>query len=244
MVDSRRFDAVLFDLDGVLTDTASLHARCWKRVFDELLESRANSQGEEFLPFDMSADYRRYVDGKPRQDGIRDFLLSRGIRLPEGVPASPADFASVQGIAQLKDRCFSRLLENEGAKVYENAVAWVRHLRTAGMRTAVVSASHHCAAVLQAAGIADLFDARVDGQVRDLLGLAGKPEPDTFLEAAHRLETTPARCVVVEDALAGVRAGHAGNFGLVLAVARHGNRNELANAGADLVVEHLGVMLP
>lgn len=243
-VDRARFDAVLFDLDGVLTDTTSLHAGCWKRVFDAFLESRARDSGELVRPFDLASDYRRHVDGKPRRDGVRDFLGSRGIRLLEGSPADLVDANTVHAIARRKDACFSEALASEGVTTYQGALAWVHLLRAEGIRTAVVSASRHCAAVLRAAGISTLFDVRIDGQVRDQLGLAGKPQPDAFLEAARRLDTVPVRCVVVEDAVAGVRAGRAGKFGLVVAVARHGNREELARAGADRVVEHLGEMLP
>lgn len=243
-IDSFHFDAVMFDLDGVLTDTASLHAKCWKKVFDELLRFRAASLGGESQSFEIATDYRRYLDGKPRLEGVRDFLLARGINLPEGAPSAPADLHSIHGIAKRKDRCFSDSLEHEGVTIYEDAVACLQQVRAMGLQTAVVSASHHCAAVLLEAKLADLFDTRVDGQVRDQLNLAGKPAPDTFLEAARRLEVPPERCAVVEDAIAGVQAARAGGFGLVVAVARHGNRNELAEAGADTVIEDLTTILP
>jgi len=240
-VSRERFDAVLFDLDGVLTDTASLHARCWKRVFDEVLDHWAKQRGERFQPFDIDGDYLRYVDGKPRVDGARDFLAARGIELREGSGAGSLD--SIARIAERKDELFEEVLESEGVEAYEGSVQWLRQLRSAGLRTAVVSASHHCAAVLRAAGIAELFDARVDGDVAERLQLPGKPAPEPFLEAARALGVAVARAVVVEDAIAGVRAGRSGGFGLVVGVARHGSRAALSQAGADLVVRDLDEML-
>jgi beta-phosphoglucomutase family hydrolase len=239
-----RFDAVLFDLDGVLTDTARLHAACWKRVFDELLERLARDRGEPFRPFEIEADYGPYVDGKARLDGVRDFLASRGVRLPEGTEESPVGEDSVRGMARRKNELFGCALASEGVEVYESSLDWLRRLRSSGLRTAVVSASHHCAEILRAAGIDRLFDVRVDGQVADRLALAGKPAPDTFLEAARRLGVAPRRAVVVEDALSGVRAGRAGGFGLVIGVARRGNQQDLMAAGADVVVNDLGEMMP
>jgi beta-phosphoglucomutase family hydrolase len=239
-----RFEAALLDLDGVVTDTARLHALCWKSAFDELLERRAKARREPFRPFDPEADYLRYVDGKPRRDGVRDFLASRGIRLPEGQPDPPVEEDSVTGLARRKDDLFERRLREEGVDVYPGSVRWLRHLRSAGLRTAVVSSSHHCEEVLRAAGLETLFDARVDGFVVERLGLRGKPAPDAFCEGARRLKVAPARALVVEDALAGVAAGRAGGFGLVIGVARHGNAAELAAAGADRVVGDLAELLP
>ena len=243
-VSRERFDAVLFDLDGVLTDTASLHATCWKRVFDELLERLTKKRGETFRPFEIEIDYLRYVDGKARLDGVRDFLASRGLGVPEGSPHAAAEEDSVHGIGHRKDALFARALGSEGGEVYEGSLRWLRQLRAAGLRTAVVSASHHCAEVLRATGIDGLFDVRVDGQVADCLALAGKPAPDTFLEAARGLGVEPARAVVVEDALSGVQAGRAGGFGMVVGVARRGNQEDLIAAGADVVVSDLGEILP
>lgn len=237
-----RFDAVLFDLDGVLTDTASLHARCWKRVFDEFLERWAKQRGEPFRAFDVEGDYLRYVDGKPRVDGARDFLVARGVELRESSGAA-ADLDCLASVAEQKDALFERALESEGVRAYEGSVRWVRRLRSLGLHTAVVSASHHCAAVLRAAGIAELFDVRVDGQLAERLQLAGKPAPDSFLEAARELRVAPNRAVVVEDAIAGVRAGRAGSFGLVIGVARRGAPDALVLAGADRVVRDLEEML-
>jgi beta-phosphoglucomutase family hydrolase len=240
--DADRFDAVLFDLDGVLTDTARLHAACWKQAFDELLESLAEEKGEGFRPFDVETDYRRYVDGRSRIDGVRAFLASREIDLPEGSAGSAAAKRSIHGIARRKDELFTHALETEGPVTYGGAVHWLRRLRAAGLRTAVVSASHHCEEILRATSIQDLFDARVDGHVADRLALAGKPAPDTYLEAARRLEVEPRRAVVVEDALAGVRAGRAGGFGLVVGVSRPAGQEALSEAGADVVVSDLGEM--
>lgn len=242
-VTRERFDAVLFDLDGVLTDTASIHAACWKQVFDELLERRSKRCGKPFRPFAIETDYARYVDGKARLDGVRSFLTSRAIELAEGSESRQPVEDSVQAIGRRKDALFAGALAVGGAKVYEGSRCWLQQLLAAGLRTAVVSASHHCAEVLRAAGIEALFQARVDGQVADRLALVGKPAPDTFLEAAHRLGVAPSRAVVVEDALAGVQAGRAGGFGLVVGVARHGNRAALMSAGADVVVSGLEEML-
>jgi beta-phosphoglucomutase family hydrolase len=239
-----RFDAALLDLDGVVTDTARLHALCWKRVFDELLERRAKAAGEPFRPFDPRLDYERYVDGKARRDGVRDFLASRGIRVPEGSADAPPGEDSIAGIARRKDALFGETLDREGVEVYPGTVRWVEHLRESGLRTAIVSSSHHCEEVLRAAGLGHLFDARVDGQVADRLQLAGKPAPDVFLAAARALGVAPARALVVEDALSGVAAGRAGGFALVVGVARHGNAAELRAAGADVAVEDLAELLP
>jgi beta-phosphoglucomutase family hydrolase len=238
-----RFDAVLFDLDGVLTDTASLHARCWKQVFDELLAGWARARQEEFRPFDAGRDYRRYVDGKPRLAGVRDFLRSRGIEVAEGSPEDP-EADTVEDIARRKDALVERALQDGRVEVYPGSLRWLDALRAAGVRTAVVSSSHHCAEVLAAAGLEDRFTVRVDGNVIDDRGLSGKPAPDAFLEAARALEVAPERAVVVEDALAGVQAGRAGGFGLVVGVARHGDAEALARAGADVVVQDLGDLLP
>lgn len=244
LVTRERFDAVLFDLDGVVTDTARLHARCWKRVFDEVLERVAKARGEPFRPFDADADYARYVDGRARRDGVRDFLASRGLHLPEGPEASGGDADSVAAIAARKDALFEETLGRDGVQVYDGTVRWIEYLHAEGLRTAIVSASHHCAEILRAAGLEELFEARVDGQTADRRHLAGKPAPDVFLEGARELGVPPARAVVVEDALSGVAAGRAGHFGLVVGVARHGNAADLAAAGADVAVGDLAELLP
>jgi alpha,alpha-trehalose phosphorylase len=239
-----RFDAVLFDLDGVLTDTARLHAACWKGAFDPVLERWAKAHGGEVAPFDARDDYLAYVDGRSRLDGVRSFLSSRSISLPEQIADAAPGGDSVEGIAREKDDRFERALRKGGVEVYDGSVRWLHRVRDLGLRTAVVSASHHCQEVLAAAGIAELFDARVDGNVVDALGLAGKPAPDGFLQAARRLGVAPERAVVVEDALAGVAAGRAGAFGLVVGVARATDPERLRRAGADVVVRDLGELLP
>jgi pyruvate formate lyase activating enzyme len=252
LVTRDRFDAVLFDLDGVLTDTASLHASCWKAAFDPVLERWAEEHGEDFRPFDVAADYLRHVDGRSRLDGVRSFLAARSLVLPEragerageGAGEAGGQGDSVEGIARDKDERFERALRKDGVTVYEGSVRWLRHVHGLGLRTAVVSASHHCQEVLGAVGIEDLFDARVDGTVADELGLAGKPAPDAFLRAARLLGVSPARAVVIEDALAGVEAGRAGGFGLVVGVARGTDPQRLQRAGADVVVRDLAELLP
>jgi alpha,alpha-trehalase len=238
-----RFDAVLFDLDGVLTATARLHAACWKRMFDEYLAQRADEAGEPFRPFEIATDYKRHVDGKLRYDGVRSFLGSRGIHLPEGDPDDPPDRETVCGLGNRKNELIGELLDTDGVDTYEESIAWVRQLRRKGFVTAVVSASKNCERVLRAAGIDDLFDTRVDGIVAAQLELAGKPAPDTFLEGARRLGVEPDRAVVVEDAVSGVQAGRAGGFGLVIGVDRTGNPDALHEGGADLVVGDLDELL-
>ena len=235
----RDYDAVLFDLDGVLTRTASVHASAWKKLFDGFLEQRATQSGEPFVPFDIDADYLRYVDGKPRYDGVAAFLESRGIELPLGAPDDGPDVQSVRALGNLKDRYFLQHLQQHGVDPYEASIALVRTLRAQEIKTAVVSSSNNCAAVLEAAGIAQLFDARVDGTDITRLGLKGKPAPDAFLEAARRVGAEPSRAVVVEDAIAGAEAGRAGRFGCVIGVDRRGHAKALRDAGADVVVTDL-----
>jgi beta-phosphoglucomutase family hydrolase len=235
-----RYDAVLFDLDGVLTDTAGVHADCWKRTFDEFLSRRADRTGESFHPFDIGSDYRLYVDGKRRYDGVRDFLHSRGIDLPEGSPEDPPAAETVCGVGNRKNVLVNQALEEGGVVVYPGSLALVRALRDAGVKTAVVSSSANCATVLRAAEIEDLFEVRVDGKVAAELGLPGKPAPDTFLEAARELGAEVKRTVVVEDAISGVQAGRNGGFGLVVGVARHDEPGVLRREGADVVVSDLG----
>ncbi|HSL79336.1 MAG TPA: beta-phosphoglucomutase family hydrolase, partial [Pseudolabrys sp.] len=235
----RDYDAVLFDLDGVLTRTASVHAAAWKKLFDGFLEQHAARTGEAFVPFDIDVDYRRYVDGKPRHDGVSSFLQARGIELPYGSPQDGPGAQTMHGLGNLKDQYFSQELEQHGVEVYEAAIALVRTLRAQEIKTAVVSSSNNCAAVLQAAGISQLFEARVDGLDVRRLALKGKPAPDAFLEAAQRLTAEPSRAVVVEDAIAGVEAGRAGRFGCVIGVDRGGRSQALREAGADVVVTSL-----
>lgn len=238
-----RFDAVLFDLDGVLTDTAKVHAACWKRMFDNFLRQRAEEKKEPFVSFDIGTDYKLYVDGKLRYEGVRSFLESREIQLPYGDPEDPPSRETTCGLGNLKDEMVKEAFRSEGVEAYEGAVAFVRHLRSQGIKTAVVSASSNCEAILKAAGIADLFDVRIDGEVAARLKLAGKPEPDTFLKAAEELGIEPDRGVVVEDAISGVQAGRKGGFALVIGVNRKGDAEALRENGADIVVADLGEML-
>ena len=223
------FDAVLFDLDGVLTSTAALHATAWKRTFDPLLAP----WGQE--PFDLERDYLEHVDGKPRADGVRDFLGSRGVTL---------DDPSVQTIARRKQAHFERALDDCGVEAFPGSVRWVRHLRALGLSTAVVSSSANTDRVLRAAEITALFDLTIDAHDVRELGLQGKPAPDGFLEAARRLNVQPRRAVVVEDALVGVAAGRAGAFGLVIGVTRGASPRALRAAGADVVVADLEELVP
>jgi len=225
------FDAVLFDLDGVLTATSALHAAAWKQTFDAVLDRWARSTGLPQDPFDAERDYLEHVDGKPRGDGVRDFLRSRRIALDE---------RSLREIGSRKQELVERALADGGVDAFPGSVRWVEQLRAAGVRTAVVSSSANARAVLRAAGIAPLFEVTVDGSDAARLGLRGKPAPDGFLAAAGRLGVAPGRAVVVEDALAGVTAGRAGAFGLVIGVARGAAPEELLAAGADLVVDDLG----
>jgi len=236
----RDYDAALFDLDGVLTRTASVHAAAWKKLFDDFLRRHAADTGQAFVAFDSDADYRRYVDGKPRYDGVVAFLQSRGIVLPPGAPGDePAD-RSMHALGGLKDRYFTQYLQQHGVGVYDSAIALVRTLRSQEIRTAVVSSSNNCAAVLESAGISHLFDVRVDGIVISRLALKGKPAPDAFLEAARQLGAHPSRALVVEDAIAGVEAARAGRFALVIGVDHGGRSRALREAGAEVVVSDLG----
>ncbi len=238
-----RFDAVLFDLDGVLTDTARIHAGCWKAMFDAFLRERAQTAGEDLRPFEIGTDYRLHVDGKPRFDGVRDFLASRGIALPEGAPDAAAGEESVCGLGNRKNEMVNVAIAEQGVEAYPGSVALVRRLRDEGIKTAVVSSSTNCETVLVAAKIADLFETRVDGEVAARLGLPGKPAPDTYLEAARRLGVEPERAVVVEDAIVGVQSGRAGRFGLVVGVARKDDADALRESGADVVVNDLAELV-
>jgi beta-phosphoglucomutase family hydrolase len=233
--------ACLFDLDGVLTETATLHAKAWQRMFDGFLSTR--SRGRPFVPFDIVGDYDLYVDGKPRDDGARSFLASRGIQLPEGTGDDPETADSIQGLGKRKNGILLALMRQQGVKAYPGSVRYVRAAKDAGLRTAVVSSSENCHEVLIAAGIAELFDARIDGVVAAERRLAGKPAPDTYLAAARALAVTPAQAAVFEDALAGVAAGHAGRFGFVVGVDRMGQADELRRHGADVVVTDLAALL-
>jgi beta-phosphoglucomutase family hydrolase len=232
--------ACLFDLDGVLTQTAKVHAAAWKQTFDEYLRQR---DGAGFKEFDAVADYDEYVDGKPRYDGVRSFLESRGIELPEGSADDPPTADTICGIGNRKNDLVQRLIREQGVEVYEGSVRFVRAARDAGLRRAVVSSSANCQEVLIAAGIDDLFEARIDGLVADAQHLKGKPAPDTFLAGARAVGVEPAQATVFEDALAGVQAGRDGHFGYVVGVDRTGQAQALREHGATVVVKDLGELL-
>jgi transketolase len=233
-----RYDAAIFDMDGVVTDTAGIHAACWKTTFDEFLQRRARQTGQPFVAFDAVTDYTAYVDGKPRYDGVRDFLKSRNIVLPEGAPTDCVDAETVCGLGNRKDGLVTRRIAS-GVTAYPGSVGLLKSLRQAGIKTAVVTSSQHGTTILRAAGVDDLFDARIDGRFITEHGLAGKPAPDSFLQAAEMLGVAPERAVVIEDAIAGVQAGVRGRFGLVIGVARKDNAAQLKAQGAHIVVHDL-----
>jgi beta-phosphoglucomutase family hydrolase len=235
--------ACLFDLDGVLTRTALVHAAAWRRMFDDYLLERSRRTGEPFVPFDPAADYARYVDGMPRADGVRSFLASRGIALPEGSPDDPSEAETVRGLGNRKNALVRALIAGGGVEVYEGSVRYVEAARAAALRTAVVSSSTNCRDVLRAGGIEGLFDAVVDGNEAERRGLSGKPAPDTFLAGAEALGVRPGEAAVFEDSLAGVTAGRAGGFGIVVGVDRVGHREALLSAGAHIVVADLAELL-
>ncbi len=233
----------LFDLDGVLTKTAKVHAAAWKQMFDAFLRERARQTGQPFVPFDAVTDYDDYVDGKPRADGTRSFLASRGIELPDGHEDDPPDADTVYGLGNRKNQIVLRLIREEGVEAYPGSVRYVRAVREAGLPRAVVSSSANARDVLIAAGIEDLFDVRIDGVVAKREHLRGKPAPDTFQAGARALGLKPAEATVFEDALAGVAAGRAGNFGFVVGVDRVGQADALKQHGADIVVKDLSELL-
>jgi beta-phosphoglucomutase family hydrolase len=235
--------ACLFDMDGVVTKTAVVHAAAWKAMFDEFLKARAQADGTPFVPFDSHSDYDRYVDGKPRMDGIRSFLQSRGIELPEGQPDDPPGAQTLYGLGNRKNVLFLQKLETDGVQVYDGTITYIKTIRAGGIGTAIVSSSANTVQVLDSAKIADLFDVRVDGVVAKERGLAGKPAPDTFLAAAEALGVPAAHAVVFEDAQSGVQAGHAGHFALVVGVDRVGQAQELKEHGADVVVQDVAELL-
>jgi beta-phosphoglucomutase family hydrolase len=235
--------ACLFDLDGVLTQTAKVHAAAWKRMFDGYLRERAHRTGEAFVPFDPVHDYDEYVDGKPRYDGVRSFLAARGIELPEGSPDDPPGAETVRGLGDLKNGIVLKIIREQGVEPYDGSVAYVEAVRAAGLRRAVVSSSTNCRDVLAAAGIQELFEAVIDGVVAERDQLRGKPAPDTFLAGARALGVPPAHATVFEDALAGVEAGRAGHFGFVVGVDRVGQAEPLRAHGADIVVSDLRDLL-
>jgi beta-phosphoglucomutase family hydrolase len=233
----------LFDLDGVLTKTAKVHDAAWTEMFDDFLRERSRRSGEPFVPFDPVKDYDDYVDGKPREDGTRSFLAARGIELPEGQEDDPPGRATIYGLGNRKNEILLAKLHSDGVEAYEGSVRYVRAVRDAGLRRAVVSSSANCRDVLAAAHIEDLFEARIDGIVAERDQLRGKPAPDTFLAGARALGLEPAEAAVFEDALAGVEAGRAGRFGYVIGVDRVGQAAELSQHGADAVVQDLSELL-
>lgn len=235
--------ACLFDLDGVLTRTATVHAAAWKQMFDDVLRRRAERGGEPFVPFDSGHDYDAYVDGKPRADGTRSFLASRGVTLPEGEPDDPPDTETVYGLGNRKNELVLQIIKEKGVQPYEGSVRFVRAARDAGLRRAVVSSSANCRDVLVSAGIADLFEERVDGVTAREENIPGKPAPDMFLVAARKLGVSASAAAVFEDALAGVESGRAGRFGYVVGVNRVNQRDALVAHGADVVVDDLDELL-
>ncbi|MFB8182055.1 HAD family hydrolase [Streptomyces sp. NPDC055966] len=238
-----RIRACLFDLDGVLTQTAKVHAASWKEMFDAYLRERATCEGNTFVPFDAVGDYDEYVDGRPREDGVRTFLAARGVHLPEGSPGDPPEAETVSGLGNRKNELVLRRIREEGVEPYDGSVRFVHTVRAAGLRCAVVSSSANARDILRAAGIEGLFDERIDGVVTRERRLRGKPAPDTYLEAARGLSTDPGEAAVFEDALAGVEAGRAGRFGVVVGVDRVGQAEQLQAHGADLVVRDLADLL-
>jgi alpha,alpha-trehalase len=238
----RNLRAVLFDMDGVVTRTATLHAAAWKRTFDTFMQARAASSGD-FRPFDPRDDYLRYVDGKPRYDGVASFLASRGISLPWGTPDDPPGFDTICALGNQKDGYFNEVLESEPVEVYQSTVDFIDLLHRRGLKAGIFSASRNAARVLEAAGVLSLFDAKVDGSDAAALGLPGKPDPATLVELARRLGARPQTCAVVEDAIAGVQAGSAGGFAVVIGVNREAASGALVAQGATFEVRDLSELL-
>lgn len=238
-----RIRGCLFDLDGVLTETATVHDAAWQEMFDQFLRQRAAATGQPFVPFDPERDYETYIDGKPRAEGTESFLASRGIHLPAGHEDDPPGTQTVYGLGNAKNEILLRRLRTGGVQAYPGSVRYLRAAREAGLHRAVVSSSANCQAVLAAAGLADEFDARIDGIVAEREHLRGKPAPDTYLAGARALGLPPAEAVVFEDALAGVEAGRAGRFGFVVGVDRVGQAAALRQHGADVVVTDLEDLL-
>lgn len=243
LITPERFDAILFDLDGVLTATAKIHAACWKQMFDRFLRQYAEVYNPPFQPFDLQTDYNLHVDGKALYDGVRSFLESRHIELPDGSPDAPPDWETIHGLGNQKDTLVNRVIASDGVEAFPGSTALAIHVRQMGLKTAVVTPSANCELVLKSAGITHLFDLQVDRDVAAQENLAGKPAPDMFLAAAEKLNVLPARAVVIEDAISGVQSGRAGNFGLVVGVDRRGHGDLLKANGADVVVKDVGDLL-
>jgi beta-phosphoglucomutase family hydrolase len=235
--------ACLFDLDGVLTDTASVHTKAWKAMFDAYLSRRAKSTGENFVPFDEAADYRQYVDGKKREDGVRSFLSSRGIQLPDGSPDDPDDADTVYGLGNRKNDMFQKVLHDDGVKVFDGSRRYLEAASAAGLGIAVVSSSANTRDVLEITGLDQFVQQRVDGITLRDEHIAGKPSPDSYLRGAQLLDVPADAAAVFEDALSGVQAGRAGNFGFVVGVDRVGQAEALRQNGADVVVTDLAELL-
>jgi len=234
----KHYDGVVFDLDGVVTKTAMAHALSWKEMFDEYLRMREQRNGEPFKEFTFDHDYRLFVDGRPRYQGVENFLRSRGISLPLGEKDDPADKETLCGLGNEKDVRFKIILEEKGIEVYESTIALIKDLRAKRVRVAVASSSKNCHPILKKTGLEELFEARIDGIVSAELGLKGKPEGDIFVTAAKHIHCHPDRAVVIEDAVAGIQAGKKGGFALVIGVARQENDRDLKEAGADIVVNN------
>lgn len=235
--------ACLFDLDGVLTDTASVHTKAWKHMFDAFLRQRADHLGEPFVEFDPVGDYRQFVDGRRREDGVRSFLDSRGIELPEGSPDDPPEAETIYGLGTRKNTAFAKTLRDDGVDVFDGSRRYLEAAVAAGLRVAVVSASANTADVLAVTGLDRFIGVRVDGVALREENIPGKPAPDSFLRAAHLLDVAPAAAAVFEDAQSGVAAGRAGDFGFVVGVDRVGQAEELRRSGADVVVTDLAELL-
>jgi len=237
LLQDKNISALILDMDGVITQTASVHAAAWKRMFDDYLRQRGKQEGRVYEPLHIATDYRQYIDGIPRYDGVRNFLASRNIVLPEGTAADAPGTKTVAGLGNLKNDYFLELVQQGGVQPYPDTAAFLKKRIAEGYRTAVISASRNCQAILAAAGLEGLFEVRVDGVVASELGLKGKPAPDVFLEAARQLGAGPQECAVFEDAIAGLAAGKAGGFALVVGINRTNQAAELYKHGADLVLD-------
>jgi beta-phosphoglucomutase family hydrolase len=239
LLKERNIKALIFDLDGVITQTAKVHAQAWKRMFDDYLLQRGKQEGKVYAPLHIATDYRQYIDGIPRYDGVRNFLKSRQIVLPEGNPEDAPGMETVAGLGNLKNNYFHELIAQGGVEVYTDTLTFIKRHIALGYRTAVISASKNCKAILAAGGLEELFEVRVDGLISVRLGLKGKPAPDIFIEAARQLGVPPQESAVFEDALAGVEAGRAGGFALVVGINRTGEAIEnFVQRGADTVLEN------
>ena len=230
--------ALIFDLDGVVTQSASLHMKAWEKMFKEYLNRYHLKTHKEFQPYMVEKDYLQYIDGKPRYDGVQSFLKSRNISIPYGSPSDDPDKETVCGLGNHKNKIFLELLQNEGVKVFDEAVHKIKIWRQQGLKTAIISSSKNCKTILERANIADLFDIRIDGVTSEELNIPGKPAPDIFLKAAEQLQTNPSDAAIFEDSLAGVKAGKAGNFRFVVGIARHSSVQDLYKNGANIVIKN------